>query len=311
VVSLAILACGCAGTAPPFENVESGRSDAGTLEARVVGAGGDVSFFVDGEKVRTVDGWSWWKDARLVHELAAGTHAVEARFSMGRFAGRELSSRIVTREQIPIEAGRRTRLVADLRGEWTDPPEERVFTFQVMPPRTREQVDLAGGTGPTTEQVPVEVRLAWLDPGLVSELEGAAGPDVPLVPLPEGGPLAPAQITIRGDEVVAAARRPPPGRPRTSAPQSGAASTLRSLAASPPPGDTEVVLLVETEPAGAHASLDDAYLGRTPVRVRLDPRIDHVLQLEREGCETRVQLLASTDWKTGRSPRVVQRLECR
>ena len=276
-----------------------------------MGADGDVSFFVDGKQVRTVDGWSWWKDARLVLELPEGEHEIEARFSIGRFEGRELESRIVSRELIPIEAGRRTRLVADLRGQWTDPPEERLFTFQVMVPPARRAIDLTEVAGPTTEQVPVDVRLAWLDPGLVAELEGASEPDIPLVLQPKGGRLAPTQITIRGDEVLAGGRRPAPGTPRATMIEGGGGSTTRALAGAPFSGDAAIVLQVETEPAGAHASLDDAYLGRTPLRVRLDPRVDHVLQLEREGCETRVQLLGSMEWKVGRSPRVVQRLECR
>lgn len=296
--------CGCAGTPPPFEDIETGRTEVGTLEVGILGAAGEVQFEVDGKRVETADGWSWWKDARLVRELPAGPHAVEARFRVGRFEGHALWSRVVTRHPVVIEPGRRTRLSADLRGASTDPPEERVFVFAVDPPRPSGAEALVIEGQPSTSLVPVDVRLAWFDPQLVAELAPGDAPQIQLVALPPGGPVAPDAITIHGKQVLAGGRRPPPGKPRTDR------GTHAGVHVDPSTGAVEVFVLVESRPSGANVSLDDSYVGRTPIRVRLDPRIDHLLQVERPGCEPRVQLLSTADWKTGRSPRILQELDC-
>jgi len=295
---------GCAGPPPSFDDIETGRTERGTLDVGVLGASGDVQFYVDGDRVDTADGWSWWYDARMVRELPAGLHTVEARFRVGRFEGHALWSRVVTREPVVIEPGRRTRLTADVRGASTDPPEERLFVFAVDAPRpsAAEALDIEGQ--PSTSLVPVDVRLAWLDPQLAQELAVGDEPNIPLVSPPPGGPLAPEAITIHGDRVLSGGRRPAPGKPRSAEASDAGVRVDRSS------GVVEIFVLVESQPSGADVSLDDAYVGRTPIRVRIDPRTDHLLQVERPGCEPRVQLLSTADWKTGRSPRILQKLDC-
>jgi hypothetical protein len=175
-----------------------------------------------------------------------------------------------------------TRLVADLRGAASDPHRKLPYVFAVSEPSkstAEARAEAAAETAPgdalapapaafgssrSTGEVPVTVRLAWLDPALAAEVLGSEVSLAPLVP-GEPGP-----------------------RP-----------------------ELQVMLLVETDPAGADVSLDETHLGKTPLRIRLDPRVDHLLQVEREGCEARVQLLEAQEWKAGRSPKVVQRLDCR
>ena len=75
-------------------------------------------------------------------------------------------------------------------------------------------------------------------------------------------------------------------------------------------GAAHVTLTVRSDPPGAHVSLDDRYLGRTPLRLQIDPRSDHVLHFERQGCQEHVQLLSSASWERGRSPELVVKLDC-
>lgn len=311
-LALALPACGPAPAirgAGSFAPAVPSDPSASVLEARVLGAPGAVEFYLDGRRVRSADDWSWWQDARLVLELPPGIHALEARYRTGRFEGRALWNRVLAREPVRLEAGRTTRLLADLRREWTGVAEERVAYFQVrepVPPDAGGELESERAAF-STRDVPVDARLAWLEPGMTWQALVAGEPWVPLTPEPAGGRLAAEQITIRGREVLAGRRAGPPGVPSARAVRGPAAEAAPARA----PGSVEVTVLLESEPPGAHVAVDDRYLGRAPLRVRLDPRADHLVQMEREGCDTHVQLLATDGWRRGRSPRLVVELDCR
>jgi hypothetical protein len=72
----------------------------------------------------------------------------------------------------------------------------------------------------------------------------------------------------------------------------------------------EVSFLVDSDPPGATVTLDGKNVGQTPVRVPLDPRTDHLLVIDRQGCESVVQLLATEAWRNGRSAQTRVRLQC-
>jgi hypothetical protein len=75
-------------------------------------------------------------------------------------------------------------------------------------------------------------------------------------------------------------------------------------------GAIAVSFLVQSEPPDAQVSLDGRTVGRTPLRLKLDPRVDHLLTVERKGCESVVQLIATEAWRSGRSPQALVRLAC-
>lgn len=101
----------------------------------------------------------------------------------------------------------------------------------------------------------------------------------------------------------------PPG---TDEPASARGSVVLEDASPPTPEDgaARIAVVLRSDPPGAHVSLDERYVGRTPLRLRLDPRRDHVLQFERAGCQERVQLLSSQSWEQGRSPILQVQLDC-
>jgi hypothetical protein len=90
-----------------------------------------------------------------------------------------------------------------------------------------------------------------------------------------------------------------------------AAVPVAAAVAASTPAALAVSLLVQSEPAGADVALDGKVVGKTPVSVALDPRLDHLLTLEHKGCSSVVQLVATDSWRTGRSPEVMARLDCK
>jgi hypothetical protein len=73
---------------------------------------------------------------------------------------------------------------------------------------------------------------------------------------------------------------------------------------------TVVTVLLETEPPGAQVSVDDQAAGTTPLRVRLDPTVDHVVEFSRNGCSDHVRFLSAAGWEKGRSTTLHVQLEC-
>jgi hypothetical protein len=277
----ACLVAGCSGgRTSQFGAGRDAPAAEGTLEVHIAGAPNNLQLFVDGEKLRAA---AFAAGAPVVVAVAPGKHSVLARFQVGSFDRQDLWSEIVTVAPVAIASGQRTRLVADVRGTRTDPAEERVYYFRVHEP----WVAASETVGPTTRSVPNTDLGGQVEPGMrvdrgaMSRPAGGDEPHLPLVAPPEGGALVPATISIHGE---------------------GARPEIE--------GSTLVVMLVASEPAGAVAVMDGIYLGRTPLRVRLDPRQDHVLEVEREGCGRTVQLLSSADWKAGRTPNVTLTIEC-
>lgn len=240
---------------------------------RVRRAPAEVEFRVDGRRIDAHTTDSSWREAVRVVPLAAGLHTVEARFTVGRFEGERLWSTITTVDAVRIAPGHRTLLEADLQGTRTDPPEERVHYFDVTePPLAVAATD----DEHTTRAVPIEPAAASNGaPGYGShewERTIRAEPSVPLV-------LAPPARTVEDTAE---------------------------------PAHTVVVSLeVVSVPEGALVRIDDAEVGRTPLRHRIDPRRDHMLQVEREGCSPIVQLLSADAWRAGRTPKVSLQLDCR
>ncbi|MFQ5600769.1 MAG: PEGA domain-containing protein [Candidatus Krumholzibacteriia bacterium] len=72
----------------------------------------------------------------------------------------------------------------------------------------------------------------------------------------------------------------------------------------------QITVVLHSQPSGAQVSIDDRPVGKTPLRVRIDPLSDHVLLFERDGCGDYVRLLSSAGWEKGRSPSIRVQLHC-
>lgn len=297
----ACLACGCGGPSRRVADwTPPEAAGTGTLEVTVVGLPGPVEYFLDGVRIVPDRDWNWAGDARLELALAPGTYRFEGRFRIGRFELRPLRSTLRTRHAVRVAAGRTTRLRADVRRLPSADPVEAVHYFQVLEPPADEPLALAG---PSTRDVPIATP--WPSPDRAQALlEPLARHEGDLVPAPAGGRTAPTEIAIHGSEVYLEGRRWDGVRSGKPAPPSDDAAPARGPRA-------EVLVLVESDPPGAHVSVAGRYLGRTPLRAAVDPTRDHVLHFQREGCSEQVQLVDADSWKRGRTPAVSVRLDCR
>jgi hypothetical protein len=202
---------------------------------------------------------------------------------------------------------------------------------EIVPPPADVVLREAGGARPLPEPVVIRDEPA---PAQVVRITSAG-------PTPHRGPDA---IVIHGDQVLSSGWRrdstgpnlvlPAPAEPAAETsdvdlppaaeptnedlppgpdePASPRGSVVLEDASPPTPEDgaARIAVVLRSDPPGAHVSLDERYVGRTPLRLRLDPRRDHVLQFERAGCEERVQLLSSQSWEQGRSPILQVQLDC-
>ena len=142
---------------------------------------------------------------------------------------------------------------------------------------------------------------------------------------PGGEAVAVPTIAIHGTEVLSNGREAGP-QPASAAtdPLDVGTSGLPNDApkvseVAPPPDETplvqptriEIAFLVKSVPSGAEIALDGKLLGKTPLHVALDPRVDHLITVGHEGCESVVQLLATDAWRAGRSAQTLVRLDCK
>jgi len=292
------LASGCYTSTSNFRSeidAVAPKAEPGSIEAHVLGAPSEVRFYLNGKRQKRGLQGSTFRDTRLALDLPPGTYRLEARFRIGEFEGRKLECRVSCLEPLRVRAGEHVRLRADMRRDWSNPSEDRVSYFQSSAAATEVASEVSGHS---TQEIPVAVNLpphvsAEKYAGMRSEMSpsgtNSAG----------DGQRTPDAITIRGRDVL------DDGQP---APVAGAESSSQVQIGA---GGVEVSLQVESDPPGAQASVDGKALGNTPLRVTLDPRVDHVLQFDRDGCETKLQLLGTSEWQEGRSPRVVAKLDCR
>jgi len=288
------------GVFPDAADSQSTQTRTGSIEMRIVGAGDDVRFFVDGKQVASRKRTASWYAAQAVVEVPAGEHKVEAQF---RPPGRDTDgewSRLSTREPLVVTPGAVVRLEADVRSAGSGKPEDTGRYFHVSTTPGSGAASLAA----------------------TSSTVAAAGASVEAdVPPPAAGEVASVPtITIIGTEVLsdgttASATTDPldrgTGEFRYDAP---------TVAELPPPPDgiaivqagrIEISFLVQSVPPGAEASLDGQLVGKTPLHVKLDPRRDHLLSVAHAGCESIVQLLATDEWRAGRSPQALMHLDCK
>jgi hypothetical protein len=71
-----------------------------------------------------------------------------------------------------------------------------------------------------------------------------------------------------------------------------------------------ITVRLESIPSGAQVMVDEQVVGMTPVQVRMDPRADHIVEFNYDGCGDYVRLLSSTSWREGRDTTVQVQLYC-
>ena len=173
---------------------------------------------------------------------------------------------------------------------------------ETPPPAAPQQAE-AGGASPATEVAPTTAPGAASTPAGEAPTTAAGATSTTTVTESAAKPSTESTTTVGlpAIEVPAQEELPPPS---TTAPAVAAGASAGSGA------HATVMVLLETEPEGAQVSVDDQAAGATPLRVRLDPTVDHVVQFSRDGCSNHVRFLSAAGWEKGRSPTLHVQLEC-
>ena len=325
-VTIACIGCG----APAAQSPSSARIapidkniDEGTLVVAVLGYPRDIEYRVNGTRIQTDEPIAWWADARLELQLESGTYRVEGTYRVRAWSGDKTTARVETPTPVPIKTGATTYLLGELAKDWRGVPAAAVTPVRVVDAATFERtVAAARPTAPEAAESAATAAegvtiLRGTPEGVQTETGPAANDDS-------------NSIVIRGNQVL------PPGTPESQPPAAEAATTVPVPATDATQGaatdstglpssagpETQALLSpgasaphtltvrLESDPSGARAFVDDADVGVTPIEVRIEPTVDHVIRFERAGCSDHVRFLSAAGWETGRSTRIVARLEC-
>jgi len=293
------------GVVPEAADSRATPTPTGSIVMRVLGAGDNVRFFVDGKQVAARKRNASWYAAQAVVEVPVGEHKAEAQF---RTAGNDGEwNQLTTREPVLVTPGSVTRLDADVSRAGSGKG-DIVRYFHVSTTQPKSDAASLTATSSTVAAAGAATGEAAVESS--AGVPPAAADEVAAVPT----------ITIVGTEVLSDGKAPSDA---TNPLDIGTGEflydepTVAELA--PPadevalvqPGRIEVSLLVQSDPPGAEASLDGKLVGTTPLHVKLDPRLDHLLSVARDGCESIVQLLATDAWRAGRPPQALLRLDCK
>lgn len=327
--ALVLIGCGApaaqspngAGITPIEKHVEEG-----TLVVSVMGYPRDIEYRVNGILIQPEEPIPWWTDARLELQLQSGTYRVEGTYRVRAFSGDKTTARVTTPTPVPIRTGETTYLLADLAKDWRGVPADDVTKFRIVDAATfTTHVAAARASTHTTPDTPGATAAPASAPEGVTILRGTPdGVDV------ETGPDASAgttSIVIRGNEVLPPGSPPPPEIAPTSAvtaPQVSSDTLAADASGLPPAAGPEpqallapgasaprtLAVRLDSAPAGARVFVDDGEVGVTPIEVRLEPTVDHVIRFVHAACSDHVRFLSAAGWEKGRSTRIVATLEC-
>ncbi len=284
------------GTIQPLEH----RGADGRLIVIVLGTPRDIEYAVNGVRIQAEPEIAWWKDARLDLRLRPGRYELEATYRARAFAGDKTLYRLASPEPVDVRAGETTYVAAKIHKDWRGAPDRAVTDFAEVTARELA-VLVASVTGvPPTSPPSVTATAA----GSLAVSDPAAPP-------------AATSIVIRGDTIMPADGSALPDSTET-AQDSPPAAALGLPDASPPPaqdllapsGRPTVAMQLVSEPSGARVVVDENALGTTPLEIRVDPTLDHVVRFELDGCSDHVRLLSAAGWEQGRSSKLSIRLEC-
>jgi hypothetical protein len=170
---------------------------------------------------------------------------------------------------------------------------------ETPPPAAPQQAE-AGGSSPAPQVAPTTATGETSTPAGEAPTTAAGAPSADTV-TEKPSTESTSAVGLAAIEVPAQEELPPAS---TTAPAVAAGASAGSGA------HATVMVLLETEPAGAQVTVDDQAAGATPLRVRLDPTVDHVVQFSRDGCSDHVRFLSAAGWEKGRSTTLHVQLEC-
>jgi hypothetical protein len=312
----------------------------GTLVVRVDGHPRDIEYFINGIHIDPEEEIEWWNEARLQVQLRPGFYRVEAGFRVRGFAGEENVYRIATSQPVEVRAGGVTRLLAELDKNFRGVPRSKLTLFrevtEEVPAKPATDTSAHAGEAPHPAPSKAAGTAVVNPPGVPEALDTHEAPDAPHVLVlrggehgvriesADGGPemrVSGGTIVIRGTEVsvegsaASIASTEPIGLPAVVdlheedlAPPSEvevAVIEAPAIASSSP----LLTVLLRSEPSAARVRVNDRDVGTTPVRVRLDPTVDHVVYFEHADCD-HVQLLRAASWERGRSSTIAVKMDC-
>jgi len=282
----------------------------GTLILGVLGFPREIEYFVNGVRIEPDAEIPWWDDARLTLNLRPGSYSVEAKYRVRAFAGEKTVYRIVTAHPVLLRAGQTTYLLAQIEKDWRGVPSAPELAFDLVEGvefERRVEEERATWTASSTETDAITTFRGSPDGDIEVERQGSGTFDPAE---PETDEAAPS-IVIRGNDVVPPGAAAPDSQAGPVGLPSAAEPDTENLA-DPSPSASSFLLsvLVESEPSGAQIFLDERAMGETPLRLSLDPLVNHVLRFQHENCSDHVQFISAESWERGRSATITTRLDC-
>lgn len=300
---------------------EESRAETGTLVARVYGNPREIVYFVNGVRIDPETDIEWWRDAEIRLDLRPGYYQVEATYLARGFAPDVAEYRITTQYPVQVAAGRETFIEATIEKDWRGVPDkQRVFFHLVEPAGSSAAPAAPAETETAAEDQPSESPDAPPDAADHLVVHGEPSGSDSYIRIESAGPQPRSSgraddIVIRGD---AASVAPVPEAsfdlPATSTPEAATAAGEAAVTIEPlvPSATRELLVgvVLQSTPPGASVRIDGQLVGSTPLRVQIDPRYDHVIEFQRDGCGDFVRLLSTSGWQDGRSSAIQADLVC-
>lgn len=244
-----------------------------------------VVLYVNGREVAPVEQMSNFlsKYTYPMH-LQHGVYEVRAEYHVVGY-WREQTFDIVPDEQVKVLPGKRTVLICRLDKDYKGRPVNKQVRFRMQ---YEDVAEPQASTVPAKISAPVDSRVVKPAPRLEAR---------PLIEEVDEGDREEARreaIQIDRERLrrVLRWRRPAP----------------EPLEPRPQPGET-LTLQINTTPSGADVTVDDRYLGQSPLKVTVTADQNHVVQISRTGYDDVVKLIDAKDLRGQTMLQLLMKLE--
>lgn len=237
-----------------------------------------VVLYVNGREVAPVEQASNFQSKYTYPmHLQHGVYEVRAEYHVVGY-WREQTFDIIPDEPVKVLPGKRTVLICRLDKDYKGRPRNKQVRFRM------QYEDVAD---PLASTAPVESRVLKTAPRI------EAGPLIE-----EVGRSAPPVVSTPPVQIEPARPRLAPRRP---APDLDAAVDL--------PSGRTLTLQINTTPSGADVTVDDRYLGQSPLKVTVTADQNHVVQISRNGYQEVVKLLDAKELRGQTMLQLLMKLE--
>lgn len=244
-----------------------------------------VVLYVNGREMAPVEQMSNFlsKYTYPMH-LQHGVYEIRAEYHVVGY-WREQTFDIVPDEQVKILPGKRTVLTCRLDKDYKGRPVNKQVRFRMQ---YEEVAEPQASTVPAKISAPVELRVAKPAPRL------EATPLIEEVGNGERKQVTREPVVVDQERLRRALqwRRPAP-EPQEPLPVSGQTLTLQ----------------INTTPSGADVTVDDRYLGQSPLKVTVTADQNHVVQISRTGYDDVVKLIDAKDLRGQTMLQLLMKLE--